>query len=191
METRTDQEWIRQIKQNNSQAIADLWEMLYSCGLAITRRWNLDEDLGYQAAIQTYQRLMKYGIQQFNFHSQFKSYCWRILTNEVWRQIRRDQPAEISIEADPESTEIAQDEPPAGEHILHLLQPCIEKLARRDWGICRKFYLEGLLPQEIAGQTGITQNNVNVILHRTRSQLLKCLQQRGYHSAADVLGSLM
>ena len=60
------------------------------------------------------------------------------------------------------------------------LEGCLAGLSRRD---ARTFLLRelmGLSIEEICGQTGVSENNCSVILHRTRMRLRACLEARWF-----------
>jgi len=191
MENYSDQEWIRLLKQGHEQACDQLWAFLVSNAQTVCWRWGLDEYLGSEAAAEAYHRIMRRGIFQFDYRSQFRSYCRRITVNEICRELqkqKRNLPAKISLDEIHEQVAAPNVNEQAG---LERLLPCIRRLAAREWDVCRKYYLEGYSPDEIAAQFGIAQNHVNVLNYRARQKLLKCLQEQGYMSSDDILDGLM
>ena len=51
-----------------------------------------------------------------------------------------------------------------------------------------KYYRDEHSPNEIASDMSITQNYVNVLNHRARKKLLKCLIEHGYSSLDSFFG---
>lgn len=191
MTDRTDQEWIRQLKQEDPEAIEDLWMLLYTLAAKLSgqRCWDdamTQEALAQEAALQAYQRITKRGIYQFRFESSFRSFCWRIIGNEIWRLLKKQaQPyAELDEEAIPQSCTHTLTNPDA---IWEKLRPCLDHLSAREREVIDLLYGQEHPPEKVAESLAISRNYVNVLAHRARQQMRDCLQAHGYQTADDLL----
>lgn len=185
---RTDQAWIRQLKQADETAIQDLWEMLYTFGHNLAQYKQLPLDLGYDAAVAAYHRLRTRGVYQYRFQCPFAGYCRRIVVNEFWRRVQKynllskNQTLEEKSAIENETT--TQTLP---RIIREQLQPCIDRLPEREWEVLKEMYFHQLEPQMIAEQMDIERNYVNQLAFRARRKLRDCLKAHGYHSTDDLL----
>lgn len=190
---RSDEEWIRQLKNEDLQSKKDLWEMLFkfAWGTAFhyTESPTRSEDISRDAAVTAYEKIMTRGINQYSYKSPFPGYCRIIVVNTVRTRLRKEPPASDEIEqsvADPESLK----EPflSAGfETVNKRLQPCLEKLTARESQVVEYYYFRGLEPSEAAKKLTISRNNFHRIAHRARRKLHNCLNEHGYQFADDVL----
>ncbi len=194
--TQTDYQLIRNLKQEKSEDVLALWEMVFTYGVSITRRYDQDADIGHEAAIAAFQRIQNRGIHQFRFQCPFPAYCRQIVVNEVKRRLNKLPPPSVEltdeihedINADADET-LAPDDSQAENHLVQKrLESCIDKLPSRRKDIVRKRYFEGKTPQSVAEELGLRRNHVNQILHRARQKLRECLEQLGFFTAGDVLG---
>lgn len=186
MQTHTDQEWIRQLKQEDSQAIHDLWELLFTYSVRVARHYQQDDDIGYDAAVIAYRKIRTRGVNQYQFKSSFPAYCRTILVNEVRRLLKRrkDPTSEMS---DDLAAEADTSQPINSGQIRAKISPCLERLTQRTRQVIDLLYFEQLSPEVAASQLGISRNYVNVLAHRARLDLKECLEQHGYLSTDDVL----
>ena len=186
MKERTDQEWIRLLKQNDQRTVFDLWEMLFTYGITLARRHRRDDDVGHDAAIEAYRRVRARGVYQFRFECSFRGYCRIIVLNEVRRLMGKQ--ALPATELNEETVgQITAPRPVNPGELLARLQPCLAQLTSQEREVIVLRYSEGQDPETIAGRLGISRNYVNVIAHRARRKLRQCLEERGYESAKDVL----
>ncbi len=186
-DTRTDQAWIHQLKQEEAAAVADLWQMLYIFGYNLARYKGQPEDLGHDAAVAAYQRIRARGIYQYRFQCAFAGYCRRIVVNEFWRQVQQYSqlpPTELLEEEWADQDETAFQQLP---QTIQQLRPCLDKLPTREWQILEEMYFNQLEPQAIAEKMGLERNYVNQLAFRARRKLRDCLEAFGYHSIDDLL----
>ena len=198
MENYSDQDWIRLLKQGNEQACEQfeqackqLWEYLLSCAQIICRKWRVDEEIGADAAAATYEKIMLKGIYQFAFRSKFKTYCGQIVTHEIYRELEKGKRT-VPIDEIPEDifrpgsiSSRSNEQSISGMDVLKL---CVEHLPAREKMVILKYYRDEHSPNEIASDMSITQNYVNVLNHRARKKLLKCLIEHGYSSLDSFFG---
>jgi RNA polymerase sigma factor (sigma-70 family) len=186
--TRTDQLWVHQLKQEDAAAIADLWQMLYTFGHNLARYKRQPEDVGYDAAVSAYQRVRSRGIYQYRFQSPFPGYCRRIVVNEFWRCVQKQNRLPRTELLEEELT--ARDETDSQQMpqtIQKQLQPCLDRLPAREWQILKHIYFNHLEPEAVAKRMGIQRNYVNQLAYRARRKLRDCLEALGYQSANDFL----
>jgi RNA polymerase sigma factor (sigma-70 family) len=190
---RDDREWVRLLKQDDSQAIQDLWELLFTYAAGLEGRYRtLDNaaDLAREAAIGAYERIRARGIHQFRFECPFRGYCKVILARQlidlVKRQAKQQPPlAELDIA---EMIPARSERPPTDPAEIHTrIKPCLDRLSPREYDVISLLYFKDNSPQAVAERLGILRNNVNVIAWRARRKLLRCLKGLGYHTAADVV----
>ena len=188
-----DREWVRLLKQDDPQAIQDLWELLFTYAVSLEGRYRtLDNvaDLAREAAVGAYERIRTRGIHQFRFECPFRGYCKVVLARQlidlVKQQAKRQPPlAELDIA---EMIPAQAGCPPADPAKIHTrLKPCLDRLSPREYDVISLLYFREHSPQAVAEQLGVLRNNVNVIAWRARRKLLRCLKGLGYHTAADVV----
>ena len=183
---RTDQEWIHQIKQEDQDAMTELWTKLFTWGHQITKRYQQDEELGRNAAVAAFWRIRERGVYQYSFRGPFLGFCRRILVNEANRRMKPTphldeiEKAHNIGEFDPES-KVDQ------ATVQARLKPCLEELKAREQEILTLLYIHEKTPQDAADELGIARNNTNVIAYRARQKLHNCLKKQGYQSSADLL----
>jgi RNA polymerase sigma factor (sigma-70 family) len=186
---RSDEEWLRLLKQDDLQAGHDLWLALYTYGLNAKYRFQIDDDVVHEALLEAYRRIRIRGIYQFRFACPFLAYCRVILIREIQRLLKKRASAQIETELDEEELDLPNDEeatPADPAKLRALLQPCLNQFTSREREIIDGRYFEGQDPQVIADRLGLSRNNVNVIIHRVRQKLRKCLEDSGYREFADV-----
>ncbi|MCP5094059.1 MAG: sigma-70 family RNA polymerase sigma factor [Chloroflexi bacterium] len=190
MESRTDQEWVRQLKQNDQSAIADLWEMVFQFAWRAARSRQQPEDMGRDAALAAYNRIRQRGIYQYQFSCPFPGYCRVIVVRELFRVLGKLDTHTVQISEITEETVGNSDSLPLANHaiIKQRLQPCLDHLKKNARQVIELLYFAGLDPASAADKLGINRNYVNQLAHRARNQLKHCLETRGYLTTSDVLG---
>jgi RNA polymerase sigma factor (sigma-70 family) len=190
MHERTDQIWVRELKQEDQKAITDLWEKLFLWGLTLTRKYNQTEDIGRDSAVAAYWRIMERGIYQYKFQGPFLGFCRRVLVNEVNRRMK-EEPYVADIDdlaVQHPSTKITDPVADANT-ILARLQPCLDELKEREREIITLLYMQDLTPETVAETLGISRQNTNVIAFRSRKKLQDCLRSQGYTDSLEVLSA--
>ena len=185
----SDQEWIRLLRQNDPQTVADLWQMLFR--FTGFKKYQQDEDIrdmARDAAVAAFHRILSRGVSQFRFTSSFESYCIVIFTREFNRIVVKKRPDSVMFddEASPDSKASAVAKADIAM-IEKRLQPCLDKLADKEREVI-ELRKQGLDPETAADQIGITRNYFHVLAHRAREKLLRCLQARGFENTSDLLG---
>ncbi len=194
MTKRTDQEWIHQLKQNDTLAVEDLWLLLYQNALTLSRYSLTDydvmtqESLAHEATLQAYLRLIQSGVYHYNFGCPFSAFCRVVLVNELRRALSR-QPA-VEEEFNDEQHDLPAstvEVDPSPDLILQKLRPCLDQLPSNEREILESVHLKDEAPQIVADRLKITRNYTNVLAHRARLKVQKCLKKRGYNVSEDLL----
>lgn len=190
----TDAEWIRQLKQEDEQALQALWELLYRTSVKLARRYNCSEQEATDAACSAYDKVLKRGLSQFRFNSKFSTFCYTIVVREMLKgakKLSQREKREVSVEGNPHLEHIlsmSERSPVANIATVRArLEQCLQRLKGIELQIVNHIYRAGQTPQQVAEELQLTRNNVNVIAHRARLKLRQCLVSFGYHTASEVL----
>lgn len=189
MNERSDQEWVRLLKQDDPQAVQDLWILVFTVASteAKYRYHGVDpEDLAHQAAINAYQKLRRSGIHGFRFDCSFRWYCKVVIIRELFRlmgKLQRDATEldEGAVGADGVPNPLAGD-----MDVRSRLQSCIDELPDRKRKVIELLYREEKSPQMVADLLGIERNYVNRLAYDARIKLRECLKRQGFDSSDDV-----
>jgi RNA polymerase sigma factor (sigma-70 family) len=187
IQDRSDQEWIRALKARDPEAVEDLWALLFDYGSYYAYYYGTSKDVGRDAAVEAYQRILKRGLQQYAFRCTFKGYCRVIVLNEVRRLLDPQEKDPVELDEEIVGSEALSFPRASSLEVLQRLQPCFEQLKAKEERVITLRYFQESDPDEVARHLGITRNHVNVIAYRARRKLKDCLQRRGYETAADVL----
>jgi len=186
MNERSDIEWIQQLKNQDPAALNDLWHLLFSYAETLAYRYG--EDTTHDSASEAYRRLIERGIHQFRFGCSFKGFCRVILGREAMRLLKK-KGIHIEVPLDEELFGIEDPTPlPDPAVVQNRIAPCWPRLTKHEMEIMTLLYGKSpATPQEIAERLSITRNYVNVQAYHARRKLRECLEQRGFHSSAEVL----
>lgn len=193
MVERSDQEWVRLLKQDDPKAVEDLWILVFTVASSMSRTAKFryqgvdPDDLTHQAAVAAYQKLRQGGIHSFRFECAFRGFCTVVVVREMYR-LTRKLPA-VTEELD-EGLVGTVDVPrltAAEEQVNARLKVCIDELPERKQLVIRMLYYEELSPQAVADRLAIERNNVNKLAHDARLKLRECLKRHGFGSSNDVL----
>lgn len=190
----TDVEWVRQLKQENEQALQALWELLYRTAMKLAWRYNCSEQEATDAAFSAYDKVLTRGLSQFRFNSKFSTFCHTIVVREMFKgakKLSQRENHEVSIEGNPylEGTLSTPERTPIANMttVRDRLAHCLQRLKEIEQQIINHIYLTGQTPEQVAQELHLTRNNVNVIAHRARLKLYQCLVSLGYHTVGEAL----
>ena len=133
------------------------------------------KDLFQEALIQIWRSM-----PSFEGKSLLSTWMFRITLNVCLRlQSQELKKRNRFVKIDNLSVAYVQDEEPNPEEHKRLvkLRSCIKKLNDADKAVVT-LYLEELSYTEIAGITGLTENNIAVKLKRIKSKLLNCITEQ-------------
>lgn len=205
----TDGEWVRLLKQEpvDAAALVCAWEDIYRFCFDQTRRLRLDEQFAVDAAHETLRRLLRSlrlpeDQGGFGFRCSLRSF-WRLIAARHIKTLRagenKHEQREVLLSS------FGEQEPPGSlpapaaradqSLIFQRLRPCLDALPERQYAVISLRYLtpnaagewEEMSPAIVADHLGITRDAVNVAATYARQALRRCLEGRGYPTAADVL----
>jgi RNA polymerase sigma factor (sigma-70 family) len=182
-----DQEWIRLLKQGDENALDRLFKVLYEISVKICKSRGQDEQVAYDVAAKAYDRIMAKGIISFDFRSKFTTFCYTVVSHELYRIFRKYEREQALPDDDQEKAV----ESTRADQIIEILKICLDKLDERERICILNYYIKEDDPVDIAVMLGISRIHVNVINHKVRFLLKQCLESRGYMNASDVMGSLI
>ncbi len=167
--SREDLLWVRRVLDGDHNAYRNLirnyQDMAVTIAFAVIKDAQLAEEIVQDAFLKAYQRL-----RQFKFESSFKSWFYRIVTNEALMCLRKQKRDNLlfiellDVDASTED-EIASDD------LEKYIEAAMLQLPSRESLVLRLFYLEEMSLQAVTDATGWSVNNVKVILHRARKRI--------------------
>ncbi len=107
-------------------------------------------------------------MQKFRADAKWSTWIYRIAVNTCLTQLRKKKDTPVDIENS--HLVMLPDDINTKEQEVQLLYKCISQLAETD-RIIITMVLEDAPYEEIAGVTGITENNLRVKIHRIKKQL--------------------
>ena len=164
----TDRELVnRVLSDSDQQSFAEIVKrysgMVFSKSLAVVRQEDLAKDVAQQTFIRAYERLAYW--RNDSLGPWLAAIAMHVALNELERQKRtRTLTAMPATDYDAER-----------EALLQQMEQAIAQLPDQDQQIIRLHYYKQMKTDEIAHQTGLSQSNVLVRLHRIRDRLRKAL----------------
>ncbi len=168
------------MQQEQTEQLARLWTesqpVVASYVLSLVRDFHAAEDVLQQVAVVLVREFEKYDRGR-----PFLNWALGIARNVALKS-RRDSARGISRLLETELLEQIQsgfeEDVGAWTALRQSLQHCLQKQQARMLEVLRWRYAFDLKPQEVAGRMGVTSGAVRVMLHRARSMLRDCIQQR-------------
>lgn len=188
MEERTDQAWIRQLKQNDEACVADLWQMVFRFAVQAARKQRASDDMAHDAAIVAYNRIRQRGVNQYKYNCPFPGYCRVIVVNELLRLYRKQPPVTAQLSETIEEVVGQSDTiaPIDKEQVQARLQPCLDQLPKKLGQVVDLLYMKEKEPEQVAETLGIRRNYVNQLAFRARKLLKQCLEGHGFATVGDL-----
>ena len=190
MTNRSNEEWLRLLAARDPGAMAELWVMLIEWSLTSAYKRHQTEDLGRDAAVQAFERIVN-SVSSFSGDGSFLGWCRVIIVHEVLRLLDRQQRQITTVD---DSTTVLEELPAEDlqieidpKTIRGRLQPCISGLKKREKQVIEGFYYRELTPQILADKLNIQVNYVHQLLHQARKKLQRCLKELGFMGADDLL----
>lgn len=166
--SRGDLDWVKRVLEGDQDAYRNLirayQDMAYTIAIAVVKDAHLAQEVVQDAFLKAYQRL-----KQFKLESSFKTWFYRIVTNEALMCLRKQKRNNLLFIEIPE-VEIEHDDF-TNEELEKYLELALLKLPPKESLVLRLFYLEQMHIQAVTEVTGWTTNNVKVILHRARKRM--------------------
>jgi len=167
--SREEQDWVKRVLEGDQDAYRNLirayQDMAYTIAFALIKDAHLTEEVVQDAFLKAYQRL-----HQFKFDSSFKTWFYRIVTNEALMYLRKQKKHTILLIDLPEVGEDTENEI-TYEDLEKYIEPAMMNLPPRESLVLRLFYLEQMSIQTVADATGWSVNNIKIILHRARKRM--------------------
>lgn len=169
-----DHVWVRKVCDGDQNAyrylIRAYQDMGYAIAISVVKDSHIAQEVVQDAFLKAYQRL-----HMFNLQSSFKTWFYRIVTNEALMRLRRINRDYLSFVELPES-EIEDSflEEINNEQLIELMDVALYRLPAKECLVLRLFYLQEMDIKTVADSTGWTINNIKVILHRARKRM-KCI----------------
>lgn len=193
-----DLEWVRGIKSEDEKVLDALWQTLYELATKIAYKrahdWGVDRDdmldLAYTALLTTYTRITKRAVYQFKFLCPFIPYCRTILSNELNHELRKNRHRFQQTPLDNEELLSSEEDDRisiSAEELYARLEPCLNKLTPQRRKILLMRYLESKRVKQIADELNMLANTVTQTLRRSRKEMKKCLQKRGFADSGELL----
>lgn len=139
--------------------------MAFTIAFALIKDTHLAEEVVQDAFLKAYQRL-----RQFKFESSFKTWFYRIVTNEALMCLRKQKKDNLLFVDLPEVGEDTESEI-TYEELEQYIESAMVNLPSRESLVLRLFYLEQMNIQAVSDATGWSINNVKTILHRARKRM--------------------
>ena len=164
----TDRELANKVlRDGHQQSFAEIVSrysgMVFSKAIAIVRREDLAKDVAQQTFIRAYERLSYWRTDSLG--PWLAAIAMHTALNELERERRSNQPAPAGDDYDPDR-----------EALLQRMEQAISQLPEQDQAIIRLHYFKQMKTDAIARQTGLSQANVLVRLHRIRERLRRALE---------------
>ena len=167
--SREDLLWVRRVLDGDHNAYRNLirtyQEMAFTIAFAVIKDAQLAEEIVQDAFLKAFQRL-----RQFKLESSFKSWFYRIVTNEALMCLRKQKRDNLLFIELPEVDASNEDEI-ASDDLEKYIEAAMLQLPSRESLVLRLFYLEQMSLQAVTDATGWSVNNVKVILHRARKRI--------------------
>lgn len=167
----SDDYYIDQVLQGNKEAFGGLVnrykDVVFSLAFRVARDKNHASEIAQTVFIKAYKALPR-----FKRKARFSSWLYRIAYNTALTEIRNNKNYQItdSLETCREYAEENADKTEKQEKSQYI-EEAVNMLNPRDALIITLFYLEGHSVEDVSRQTGLSEANIKVRLHRARKQL--------------------
>ncbi|MFN3665836.1 MAG: RNA polymerase sigma factor [Sediminibacterium sp.] len=170
----SDLDWVKRVLEGDEDAYRNLirayQDMAYAIAIAVVKDEHLAQEVVQDAFLKAYQRL-----NQFKLASSFKTWFYRIVTNEALMCLRKKKRNNLVF------IELPENEVGYGDFTNEDLGKYVEQallaLPSKESLVLRLFYLEQMKIQAVTDVTGWTAENVKVILHRARKRMKQIINE--------------
>lgn len=155
--------------------ISNYKDLAFSVAISVVKDEFWAEEVVQESFIKVFQKL-----KTFKGHSSFKTWFYRIVINEAFQRIREEKKQHI-YQNELQETELDSVEGSlkglTPEEQTLVVQEALKLIPPKESLVLRLFYLEDQPSKTIADETGWTEANVRVILHRGRKNMLAAVNQ--------------
>ena len=177
----TDRELANKVLRDNDQrCFAEIVKrysgIVFSKTLSVVHREELAKEVTQQTFIRAYERLAYW--RNDSLGPWLTTIAMHLALNELERE-RRSRPSTLSAlekSGRDATSHSASEYDPEHEDRLQCMEKAIADLPEQDRQIIRLHYYQRVKTDEIARQTGLSQSNVLVRLHRIRDKLRKIME---------------
>ena len=192
----TDRELANKVlRDNDHRCFAEIVKrysgIVFSKTLSIVRREELAKELTQQTFIRAYERLAYW--RNDSLGPWLTTIAIHLALNELEREKRMRVDAVLSSSGDSGKTHATyassvsyNDYDEGHEARLQCMEQAIASLPEQDREIIRLHYYQQVKTDEIARQTGLSQSNVLVRLHRIRDKLRKMLSPENHQKSTTI-----
>jgi len=155
--------------------ISNYKDLAFSVAISVVKDEFWAEEVVQESFIKVFQKL-----KTFKGHSSFKTWFYRIVINEAFQRLREEKKQHVyqeefrEVELDTVEDSLNGLTP---EEQAVLVQEALKRIPPKESLVLRLFYLENQSTKTIADETGWTDANVRVILHRGRKNILLVVNQ--------------
>lgn len=150
-------------------------DLAFSVAISIEKDEFWAEEVVLEAFIKAFRKL-----NTFRGHSSFKTWFCRIVINEAFQRIREEKKHHTYTPNYQEcSVDTVEDtlKGLSSEEQIFLVQKALTRISSKESLVLRLFYLEEQDTKTISNETGWSEANVRVILHRGRKNMLAIVEQ--------------
>ena len=149
-------------------------DLAFSVAISVVKDEFWAEEVVQEAFVKVFQKL-----KWFNGRSSFKTWFYRIVINEAFQRLRSEK-LQLTFSAAIEDNRLDEvnDEihGMSKDEITTLVHHALKIIPPKESLALRLFYLEGQDSKTISDETGWSDANVRVILHRARKNMLACMK---------------
>ena len=179
-----DELYIQKILNGDTEGfryfIKNYKDLAFSVAISVVKDEFAAEEVVQESFIKVFKNL-----KSFKGRSSFKTWLYRIVINESFRLLRQEK-KKIEFEGDIHDNELDEVETNfmgmSSEEQTILVHEALKVISAKESLVLRLFYLEGQETKTISDETGWSDANVRVILHRARKNMLaivkKLMQQK-------------
>ncbi|WP_159521856.1 RNA polymerase sigma factor [Sunxiuqinia indica] len=153
--------------------ITNYKDLAFTVAISVVKDEFWAEEVVQESFIKVFKNL-----KSFKRRSSFKTWFYRIVINEAFQRIRNEKKEHFYTDNffDQEPTEENFAGLSAEEQIV-LVQESLKRLSPKESLVLRLFYLEEQDTKTVSEETGWSESNIRVILHRGRKNMLAIVQQ--------------
>ena len=150
-------------------------DLAFSVAISVVKDEFWAEEVVQESFIKVFKNL-----KSFKGRSSFKTWFYRIVINEAFKRQRAEQKAVVYKDEFKESELNEVESTLAGmnrDEQIVMVHEALKVLSSKENLVLRLFYLEGQDTKTISEETGWSDANIRVILHRARKNMLSVVKQ--------------
>ena len=171
-----EQEYVDRAMTGDQHAMGALYDLYFDRVLTYSYRRTFDKQIAYDISANTFLKVAN-NIKKFkkSHSNSFAGWLFRIANNEVVNYYRKPEKYSSSILLDEEL--IGETDNPSDAELLDTLElykqlhSAMLELSLKEQHIVDLYYFEHMSYKEIAASTGMKENNIGVLLHRSLAKL--------------------